>query len=67
MGAKSNDKHDVFEWIKSVIDSCETVRHYIACDKLIVNFRKMYGDAVMVADLKMFQILKEEKNGCSSL
>jgi hypothetical protein len=60
MGAKSNNKHDVFEWIKQVIDSCETARHDIVCDKLIVNFHKMYGDEVMVSDLQMYQILKEE-------
>lgn len=61
MAAKSNNKYDVFEWIKQVIDSCETrvltnARvHTKSTDKLIKNFHNVYNDSTLTMVLKLYQ------------
>ncbi len=60
MAAKSNNKYDVFEWIKKVIDSCETVKHIIATDMLIYNFYNVYDDYDLKMELQLYQIRKDK-------
>ena len=40
MAAKSTNKHDVYEWIEKVIDSCETYAQARSVRSLIWNFEK---------------------------
>lgn len=56
MAAKSNNKYDVFEWIKQVIDSCKTVKHTIVTDRLIYNFYRTYDDYDLKIELQEYQI-----------
>ena len=46
-----NNKYDVFEWVKKVIDSCETPRQKMKCYNLVENFHVMYGDYDLTAHL----------------
>lgn len=55
MAAKSNNKFDVFEWIKKAIDSCETNEHIKSTNKLIENFYNVYGDFSLKIELRMYQ------------
>ena len=60
MAAKSKDKYDVFEWIKKVIDSCETLKHRIVANTLINNFYKMHGDFELKTNLQLYQMSKQK-------
>jgi len=42
MAAHSDNIYDVFNWIKKVIDSITTLKHYISCKKLIRIFKNKY-------------------------
>ena len=45
MAAKSNNKYDVYFWIRDkVIPSCITIQQNLVCDKLIRQFEKVYKD-----------------------
>jgi len=44
MGSYSEDKYDVWEWICKVIDSCDSISHIHACERLIRNYYIAYGD-----------------------
>jgi len=56
MQSKSNNKYDVFIWIKRIIDSAETKKHYLASDRLIQNFYNLYGDFKLVLKLRFYLI-----------
>lgn len=51
MAALSDNKYDVFNWIKKVYDSCENVSQIITTEKLIQNFRKKYDDYTLYREL----------------
>lgn len=53
MAAISNDKEEVYMWIRKVIESCTTYHHYLRVYALISNFYQMYND------LELSQILKD--------
>lgn len=44
MVAISNNKFEVYEWIKKVIDSCETGIQIGKTNKLITSFYKLHDD-----------------------
>ena len=55
MAGVSKNKYDVYNWIKQkVIPSSEkgNIKHYLACDKLIYNFSKIYGDYELTIALR---------------
>lgn len=56
MGAKSNNKHDVFEWIKRIIDSIEDSHQYLASNRLIKNFYNLYADFDLTMELQWYLI-----------
>jgi hypothetical protein len=43
MAAISNNKYDIYSWIESIIDSCETLEHLNCVERLIYNYEKMFG------------------------
>ena len=61
MAALSDNKYDVFEWIKKVYDSCETVYQIITTEKLIRNFRKMFNDYTIERELEDHYLKVSEK------
>lgn len=44
MAALSDNKYDVYNWIKSIITSMENTKHYIVCNKLIQLFYRKHQD-----------------------
>jgi hypothetical protein len=60
MGSKSNNKYDVFKWIKKVIDSVETRKQYITSNRLIKNFYNLYGDFDLTMELQ-YHLIKNLK------
>jgi hypothetical protein len=56
MGAKSNNKYDVFEWIKRTIDSIEDSQQYLTSDRLIKNFNNLYADFDLTMELQWYLI-----------
>lgn len=44
MAAQSNNKYDVYNWIRSVIDSTNNINQYPACRNLIKSFYTQYQD-----------------------
>jgi hypothetical protein len=54
MAAKSDNKYDVYEWIKQVIDSCQTYFHYSRAHNLIDNFFSMYQDSDLSGSLRNY-------------
>lgn len=59
MAAKSDNKYDVYDWIKQVIDSCQTYFHYGRVHKLIDNFFDMYRDSDLSSNLRWYLVHKE--------
>ena len=51
MAALSDNKYDVFNWIKKVYDSCETTSQLLTVYKLVRNFRNMYNDYKLYSEL----------------
>ena len=47
MAAASNNKYDILNWIKKVIDSCENM------DQLITSYKLMRRAVNMIDDLKI--------------
>jgi len=52
MAAKSTNKHDVYEWIEKVIDSCTTYFHFKSVNNLISNFYNKYDDWQLTGKLR---------------
>lgn len=61
MAAKSDNKYDVYDWIKQVIDSCQTYFHYGRVHKLIDNFFDMYRESAKKCSETTKGISKEFK------
>ena len=51
MAALTDNKYDVFNWIKKVIDSCTSYHHFRTTDNLIENFHKVYKDWQLSGEL----------------
>lgn len=51
MAAVSDNKYDVFNWIKKVYDSCQTIPQLLTVYKLVQNFRKTYDDYKLYSEL----------------
>ena len=61
MAATSDNKYDVYNWIKKVIDSCTTFHHFHKVHRLIDNFYKRYNDMTMSGRLRDFAHHREFK------
>lgn len=55
MAAQSDNKYDVYEWIKKVYDSCETLSQVMTANKLANNFRKVYNDSDLNWELSYYK------------
>lgn len=68
MAAISNNKFEVYEWIKKVIDSCETGIQIVKTNKLIISFDNLYNDWYLkqclydYKDIKWRVIIERAKN-----
>jgi hypothetical protein len=54
MAALTDNKYDVYNWIKKVIDSCTTYFHFIRAYNLINNFNDRYQDWEMSGNLRNY-------------
>lgn len=45
MAAKSRNKYDVAVWVRSVIESCETMDQLTNACSLFANFKAMYPES----------------------
>ena len=68
MAANSKNIFDIYEWIKKVIDSCETPHHFISAKKLIGLYNKELNnkyDGLLCYKLRDYLDLKQKysKNG----
>ena len=61
MAATSNNKYDISNWVKKVIDSCENMDQLITAYKLMRRAFYMIDDSVMQAELWDYQSAAEEK------
>jgi hypothetical protein len=52
MGAQSDNKYDVFNWIKKIYESCDTLPQLITTNKLATAFKKKYQDNNLDWELK---------------
>jgi hypothetical protein len=58
MAAISNNKYQVFEWIKNVIDSCETPTQLVKTSRLISSFDDLYQDWFLKSSLYDYKDIK---------
>ena len=61
MAALTDNKYDVYNWIRRVIDSCTTFHHFHKVHRLIDNFYKKYNDMTMSGRLRDFAHHREFK------
>jgi hypothetical protein len=61
MAALSNNKYEVYDWIKKVIDSCETSIQHVKTTKLILSFNELYDDWFLKQSLYDYQEIKWRK------
>ena len=52
MGALTDNKFDVYNWIIKVIDSCKSHQQIDTVNRLITNFRDMYNDYDLTGSLR---------------
>ena len=50
------NKFDTFNWVKKVIDSCETTTHFNNVRKLMVNFFITFNDNELSKKLRMYEL-----------
>lgn len=50
------NKFDTFNWVKKVIDSCETRVHYNNVRKLMTNFFNTFNDYELSKKLRMYEL-----------
>jgi hypothetical protein len=50
------NKFDTFNWIKKVIDSCETRTHFNNVRKLMTNFFNTFNDCELSKKLRMYEL-----------
>jgi hypothetical protein len=60
MAAISNNKYQVFEWIKNVIDSCETPIQLVKTSRLISSFDDLYQDWFLKSSLYDYKDIKRQ-------
>ncbi len=61
MAAISDNKYDVYNWIKKVIDSCKSHQQIDAVNGLITNFRNIYDDYDLTGSLRNHAHFKQFK------
>jgi hypothetical protein len=61
MAAITDNKYDVYKWIKKVIYSCKTYFHFRVVDNLILNFRDRYDDWELAGNLRNYAHHREFK------
>ena len=55
MAAASNNKYDVYEWIKKIYDSCQTTEQLATANNLRRKFEKLYNDSDLNWDLDWYR------------
>ena len=50
------NKFDTFNWVKKVIDSCETRVHFNNVRKLMTNFFNTFNDNELSKKLRMYEL-----------
>ena len=50
------NKFETFNWVKKVIDSCETTTHFNNARKLMVNFFNTFNDNELSKKLRMHEL-----------
>ena len=61
MAAVSNNKYDISNWVKKVIDSCENMDQLITSYKLMRRAVRMIDDSEIQEELWDYQFSAEEK------
>lgn len=61
MAAISNNKFEVYEWIKKIIDSCETPIHLVKTTRLIRSFDKLHNDRHLYESLRTYKEIKWDR------
>jgi hypothetical protein len=61
MAAASNNKYDILNWIKKVIDSCENMDQLITSYRLMRRAVNMVDDSKIEEELWDYQFSAEEK------
>jgi DNA-binding response OmpR family regulator len=61
MAAASNNKYDILNWIKKVIDSCENMDQLTTSYKLMRRAVSMVDDSQIQEELWDYQLAAEEK------
>lgn len=59
MGALTDNKFDVYNWIIKVIDSCKSHQQIDTVNRLITNFRNMYNDYDLTGSLRHYSHNKQ--------
>lgn len=59
MAAISDNKYDVYNWIKKVIDSCKSHQQIDTVNRLIMNFRDIYNDYDLTGSLRNYSHHKQ--------
>jgi len=68
MAAISNNKYEVYEWIKKVIDSCETALQLVRAGRLVQTFNNLHKDHFLrqclydYKDIKFRKLVDSAKN-----
>ena len=61
MAARSNNKYDISNWVKKVIDSCENMDQLITSYKLMRRAVNMIDDSEIQEELWDYQSAAEDK------
>jgi|688.fasta_scaffold850879_2 hypothetical protein len=56
MSESEKNKYDTFMWVKKVIDSCETITHFVNVRKLITNFFNTFKDIELNRKLRIHEL-----------
>lgn len=54
MAAQTDNKYDVYQWIKKIYDSCETLTHVVITDKIAQRFTEQYPDKDLEWELEWY-------------
>jgi len=52
------NKYDIFEWVKRVINSCETSTHLVKTNRLIMSFYDLHRDFFLKQCLNHYKDIK---------
>ncbi len=61
MAAESNNKYDISNWVKKVVDSCENMDQMNTAYKLMCRAFSIMDDSVIQRDLCNYQTAAENK------